>query len=88
MAWLTYPTSKRGFLRIPPSPSFAGGGDEDEPFIESSQALEVNQFRRKLNLLVFTTGLLSVAVAALLVVVVIMLRDFQPQHSHAAAGGA
>lgn len=65
----TSPGRRSSFLRIPASPL-----DEDEPFIESSQALDVHRFERKLNILTLTTGLLSVAVVALLVVVT--LREF------------
>lgn len=65
----TSPRRKSSFLRIPTSPL-----GEDEPFIESSQALDVHRFEHKLNILTFTTGLLSIAVVALLVVTV--LRDF------------
>lgn len=85
MGLFTSPTSPRRksssfFLRIPGSPL-----DEDEPFIESSQALDVHRFERKLAILTFTTSLLSVAVVALLVVV--SVREFGGHGHHAGGGG-
>lgn len=74
MTWFAS-NKKRGHLRIPDSPL----GGEDESFIESSQAIEVHHFQRKLDVLVYTTPLLSLAVAAHLVVV--MMRDVRP-HVH------
>lgn len=83
MGLFSSPTSPRRksssfFLSIPSSPL-----EEDEPFIESSQALDVHRFERKLAVLTFTTALLSVAVVALLVVV--SVREFgggQQHHGH------
>lgn len=76
MGLFSSPTSPRRksssfFLRSPGSPL---DDAEDEPFIESSQALDVDRFERKLFVLTLTTSLLSVAVVALLVVV--SLREF------------
>lgn len=71
MAWFMS-NKKRSFLRIPASPLLG----ENEPFIESSQAIEVHRFERKLNILVCTTALLSLAVVTQLAVVI--MRDFRP----------
>lgn len=66
MGLFTTSPHRKSFLRIPSSPI-----DEDQPFIEPSQAIDVHRFERKLNILITTTGLLSLAIIALVVVVIL-----------------
>lgn len=69
---------RASFLRLPSTPI-----DDDVPFIESSQAIDVHRFERKLNILLFTTGLLSMAIIAVFVLMMLLLlsRDAWLKHS-------
>ncbi|KAJ4415096.1 hypothetical protein N0V82_007535 [Gnomoniopsis sp. IMI 355080] len=76
MGLFTISPSRQSFLRLPSSPI----DEEDVPFIESSQAIDVHRFERKLNILIFTTGLLSMAVISLVVVTIVTSKNAWLNH--------
>lgn len=73
MGLFTSSPRRARFLRLPSTP--IDDDNIDVPFIESSQAIDVHRFERKLNILIFTTGLLSMAIIAVFVLMMMLLSS-------------